>query len=203
MTVVPDVLCMIDQNSNRTSKTIKHLAVKCQYQERADVIGDFVTARCGKSGNCIIFAETKKEASELALSDNLSGQFSSSFEVGIDDFTSSYLSNVGRKRNFKKKNSKTKQILPSFSDAQMIHGDIEQKTREKTLQAFREGKVRCLVATDVAARGLDIPEIDLVIQTAPPSDIDSYIHRSGRTGRAGREGTCICLYKPQQVSSIL
>ena len=85
----------------------------------------------------------------------------------------------------------------------MIHGDIEQKTREKTLQAFREGKVRCLVATDVAARGLDIPEIDLVIQTAPPSDIDSYIHRSGRTGRAGREGTCICLYKPQQVSSIL
>ena len=83
----------------------------------------------------------------------------------------------------------------------MIHGDIEQKTREKTLQAFRDGKVRCLVATDVAARGLDIPEIDLVIQTAPPSDIDSYIHRSGRTGRAGRTGTCICLYKPQQVSN--
>ena len=73
MTVVPEVLCLIDQNSNRTSKTIKHLAVKCQYQERADVIGDFVTARCGKSGNCIIFAETKMEASELALSDNLSG----------------------------------------------------------------------------------------------------------------------------------
>ena len=94
---------MIDHNSNRTSKTIKHLAVKCAYQERADVIGDFVTARCGKSGNCIIFAETKKEASELALSDNLSGQFSNSFDVSIDDFTSSYLSTVGRKRNFKKK----------------------------------------------------------------------------------------------------
>ena len=88
-------------------------------------------------------------------------------------------------------------------DAQMIHGDIEQKTREKTLQAFRDGKVKCLVATDVAARGLDIPEIDLVIQTAPPSDIDSYIHRSGRTGRAGRTGTCICLYKPQQVNMSL
>ena len=84
-------------------------------------------------------------------------------------------------------------------DAQMIHGDIEQKTREQTLQAFRNGKVKVLVATDVAARGLDIPEIDLVIQTAPPSDIDSYIHRSGRTGRAGRSGTCVCLYKPQQV----
>ena len=53
-----------------------------------------------------------------------------------------------------------------------------------------------VVATDVAVGGL---EIDLLIQTAPPSDIDSYIHRSGLTGRAGREGTCICLYKRQQV----
>jgi len=152
---VPEVLSFVSANENRTSKTIKHLAVKCQYSDRPDVIGDFVVANCGKSGSCIIFAETKKEASELALSDKL-------------------------------------------SDAQMIHGDIEQKTREQTLQAFRDGKVKCLVATDVAARGLDIPEIDLVIQTAPPSDIDSYIHRSGRTGRAGRAGVCICLYKPNQ-----
>ena len=49
-------------------------------------------------------------------------------------------------------------------------------------------------------RGLDIPEIDLVIQTAPPKDIDSYIHRSGRTGRAGKHGACICLYKSNQVT---
>lgn len=155
MEKVPEVLSFVDDGANRTSKTIKHLAVKCQYSDRPDVIGDFVVANCGKSGSCIIFAETKKEASELALSDKL-------------------------------------------SDAQMIHGDIEQKTREQTLQAFRDGKVKVLVATDVAARGLDIPEIDLVIQTAPPSDIDSYIHRSGRTGRAGKSGVCICLYKPQQ-----
>ena len=59
--------------------------------------------------------------------------------------------------------------------------------------------MRVLVCTDVAARGLDIPEVDLVIQTEPPSDIDSYIHRSGRTGRAGRSGVCICLYKPKQL----
>lgn len=55
-----------------------------------------------------------------------------------------------------------------------------------------------LISTDVAARGLDIPEIDLVIQCNPPKDVDSYIHRSGRTGRAGRSGTCICFYKPQE-----
>merc|ERR1712183_272631 len=90
-----------------------------------------------------------------------------------------------------------------LTDAQMIHGDIEQKTREQTLQAFRDGKVKILVATDVAARGLDIPEIDLVIQTAPPKDIDSYIHRSGRTGRAGKHGACICLYKSNQVTYTL
>ena len=77
---------------------------------------------------------------------------------------------------------------------QLLHGDISQKQRELTLQGFREGKFRCLVATDVAARGLDIPEVDLVVQCEPPRDIDTYIHRSGRTGRAGRSGTCIILY---------
>merc|ERR1712127_579615 len=84
----------------------------------------------------------------------------------------------------------------AIGDAQVMHGDIEQKQREVTLKGFREGKFRCLVATDVAARGLDIPEIDLVVQTSPPKggDIESYVHRSGRTGRAGKNGICVCLY---------
>jgi len=84
----------------------------------------------------------------------------------------------------------------SIGDAQVMHGDIEQKQREITLKGFREGKFRCLVATDVAARGLDIPQIDLVVQTSPPrgGDIESYVHRSGRTGRAGKKGVCVCIY---------
>jgi len=84
----------------------------------------------------------------------------------------------------------------AIGDAQVMHGDIEQKQREVTLKGFREGKFRCLVATDVAARGLDIPQIDLVVQTSPPlgGDIESYIHRSGRTGRAGKKGVCVCIY---------
>lgn len=81
----------------------------------------------------------------------------------------------------------------------VLHGDIAQKQREITLQNFRDGKFGVLVATDVAARGLDIPEIDLVIQTEPPADVDSYIHRSGRTGRAGNKGVAICFYKPEQL----
>jgi ATP-dependent RNA helicase DDX21 len=76
----------------------------------------------------------------------------------------------------------------------IIHGDINQKQREASIEAFKSGKVNVLVATDVASRGLDIPMVDLVIQSEPPKEIDSYIHRAGRTARAGRTGTCITLY---------
>lgn len=75
-----------------------------------------------------------------------------------------------------------------------MHGDIAQNQREVTLKRFKEGKFNVLVATDVASRGLDIPNVDLVIQVEPPKDVETYIHRSGRTARAGRDGTCITFY---------
>ncbi|XP_037686270.1 nucleolar RNA helicase 2-like [Choloepus didactylus] len=83
-------------------------------------------------------------------------------------------------------------------DAQSLHGDIPQKQREITLKGFRNGDFGVLVATNVAARGLDIPEVDLVVQSSPPKDVESYIHRSGRTGRAGRTGICICFYQHKE-----
>ena len=76
-------------------------------------------------------------------------------------------------------------------DSQVLHGDIPQKQREVTFQTFKSGNLKCLIATNVAARGLDIPKVDLIIQLTPPNEIDSYIHRSGRTGRAGKNGVCI------------
>jgi len=79
-------------------------------------------------------------------------------------------------------------------EAEALHGDLAQSQRERALGAFRAGRVRVLVATDVAARGLDIPEVDLVVQYHLPNDTEAYVHRSGRTGRAGREGTAIVLY---------
>merc|ERR1712136_268640 len=85
---------------------------------------------------------------------------------------------------------------------QMLSGDVPQEGRERVMRDFREGKCQCLVATDVAARGLDVPEVDMVIQCSPPQDTDSYIHRSGRTGRAGRRGVCICLYGPNEESRL-
>ncbi|MGI5928939.1 DEAD/DEAH box helicase [Pseudoflavonifractor sp.] len=77
--------------------------------------------------------------------------------------------------------------------AQAIHGDIQQRIREKTLQAFREGKMRVLVATDVAARGLDIDDVDVVFNYDVPDEIEYYIHRIGRTGRAKRHGVAYSL----------
>ncbi|XP_034536786.1 nucleolar RNA helicase 2 [Notolabrus celidotus] len=82
--------------------------------------------------------------------------------------------------------------------SQSLHGDIPQKQREITLKGFRNGSFEVLVATNVAARGLDIPEVDLVVQCSPPKDVESYIHRSGRTGRAGRTGVCICFYQRKE-----
>lgn len=79
-------------------------------------------------------------------------------------------------------------------EVQIIHGDINQKQREATIEGFKKGKYKCLIATDVASRGLDIPMVDLVIQSEPPKEIDTYIHRAGRTARAGRSGICITLF---------
>ena len=72
-----------------------------------------------------------------------------------------------------------------------LHGDMPQFRREKTINAFRKDRMNVLIATDVAARGLDIDDINYVINYDMPDDIDTYIHRIGRTGRAGREGTAV------------
>ena len=72
--------------------------------------------------------------------------------------------------------------------ADCIHGDIQQRVREKVLGSFREGKLRVLVATDVAARGLDIDDVDVVFNYDVPDENQDYVHRIGRTGRAKRHG---------------
>jgi len=74
-----------------------------------------------------------------------------------------------------------------------LHSDISQSRRENILEKFRRGFFKVLVATDVAARGIDIPEIDLILQLNAPNTVDYYIHRSGRTGRGGRPGKSILI----------
>jgi ATP-dependent RNA helicase DeaD len=72
-----------------------------------------------------------------------------------------------------------------------LHGGLSQRERDRTLAAFKAGKIQFLVATNVAARGLDIPDLPYVLSFDIPEDADTYVHRIGRTGRAGREGTAI------------
>lgn len=85
-------------------------------------------------------------------------------------------------------------VLQRFGcDADALSSDLAQGAREKVLKRLREGKLRYLVATDVAARGIDIPELSHVIQYEPPEDPESYVHRAGRTGRAGAAGRAITL----------
>ncbi|WP_298069312.1 DEAD/DEAH box helicase [uncultured Mailhella sp.] len=85
-------------------------------------------------------------------------------------------------------------VLKGFGySADELSADLSQNKREEVLSRLREGKVRLLVATDVAARGIDIPDLSHVFLYEPPEDRESYIHRSGRTGRAGAAGTVISL----------
>jgi ATP-dependent RNA helicase RhlE len=87
-------------------------------------------------------------------------------------------------------------------DALALHGDMAQSARERALECFRSGSVTTLVATDVAARGLDLVDITHVINFDPPDDDKGYVHRVGRTGRAGRGGNGITLVLPEQQTEV-
>lgn len=88
-------------------------------------------------------------------------------------------------------------------DAEAIHGDISQSQRERTLERFKKRKTNILVATDVAARGIDVNDLTHVINHSLPQDPESYIHRIGRTGRAGKTGTAITLITPSEYKRLL
>jgi superfamily II DNA/RNA helicase len=93
-------------------------------------------------------------------------------------------------------------LAESFEDAGIaavaLHGDLNQAKRTRNLQRMTDGKVRVLVATDVAARGIHVDDIDLVVQADAPDEFKAYLHRSGRTGRAGRSGTVVTLVTRQR-----
>jgi superfamily II DNA/RNA helicase len=93
-------------------------------------------------------------------------------------------------------------LVENFEDAGIsavaLHGDLNQAKRTRNLQRLTDGKVNVLVATDVAARGIHVDDIDLVIQADAPDEYKTYLHRSGRTGRAGRSGTVVTLVPRQR-----
>ncbi|KAL9225258.1 hypothetical protein vseg_001205 [Gypsophila vaccaria] len=109
-------------------------------------------------------------------------------------------SSGGRTIIFTETKESASQLASFLPGARALHGDIQQSQREVTLSGFRSGKFLTLVATNVAARGLDINDVQLIIQCEPPRDVEAYIHRSGRTGRAGNTGIAVMLFDPRKSS---
>ena len=92
----------------------------------------------------------------------------------------------------------TMKLVQRGYDADELHGDLSQPKREQVLKRFRDAKIQILVATDIAARGLDVEGVTHVFNYDIPRDVDSYIHRIGRTGRAGEKGMAITLIDPHE-----
>jgi superfamily II DNA/RNA helicase len=95
-----------------------------------------------------------------------------------------------------------RQLTAAHIPAAELHGNLTQATRERNLAAFATGAVRVMVATDIAARGIHVDGIDLVIHADPPAEHKAYLHRSGRTGRAGASGVVVTLQTPAQARDV-
>lgn len=96
----------------------------------------------------------------------------------------------------------TEKLVREGYDVDALHGDLNQNQRDKVMGAFRTKALQLLIATDVAARGIDVTGITHVINYELPDDIEVYTHRSGRTGRAGNTGICMSLVSPREVSKV-
>ena len=93
-------------------------------------------------------------------------------------------------------------LIKDGYNADALHGDLSQQQRDLTMQKFRQHRTQLLVATDVAARGLDVDDLTHVINYGMPDDIENYTHRSGRTGRAGKKGTSLCIIHQRERSRV-
>jgi len=144
------VQIQIGSDDITTNQNIRQHVEVCSDQKAKDEALKRILGYLGRSGNCLVFCNTKRKCRDLA------------WELGNDR-------SLGL-------------------SALELHGDLDQRARDTALSSFRSGEVRVLVATDVAARGLDIRNISTVVNYDAPNDAESYVHRIGRTGRAGDKG---------------
>jgi superfamily II DNA/RNA helicase len=96
----------------------------------------------------------------------------------------------------------TRQLIAAGVPAVELHGNLSQGNRERNLSAFSDGTTRVLVATDIAARGIHVDDVNLVVHVDPPTEHKAYLHRSGRTARAGAEGVVVTLALPDQAGDV-
>lgn len=127
------------------------------------------------------------------------------FEVTKSDkneIVKTLASGAGRRILFTRTKFQAKNLAKKLTQlgipAAELHGNLSQNQRDRNLAAFEQGDVNVMVATDVAARGIDISDVELVVQVDPPADPKSFVHRSGRTARAGKSGSVVTLVLPEQ-----
>ncbi|MDM4761565.1 DEAD/DEAH box helicase [Galbitalea sp. SE-J8] len=127
------------------------------------------------------------------------------FEVDAaekDDLVRTLASGTGRRILFMRTKHHAKKLAKKLTDSGIpavdLHGNLSQPARDRNLAAFGAGDVRVLVATDVAARGVHVDDIELVVHVDPPAEHKAYLHRSGRTARAGKEGEVVTIMLPSQ-----
>jgi len=168
-------------------------------------------------GQTLVFTNTKVEADQILASDLLNGKSDQKYMMmmkHVDDERDNDHSNDGGDKDDQRQSTSTFSSSSTTTDTssssssssttypssrlslqpRTLHGGMTQHARQRTIQDFKDGKFQLLIATDIASRGLDVKDVDLIIQTQLPDDYDTFVHRVGRTGRAGRNGTSILLY---------
>ena len=132
--------------------------------------------------------------------------FSATLDHGVDEVVNTFLHDPKvhevRRILFTRTKFQAKKLAKNLTQngipAAELHGNLSQNQRDRNLAAFDSGDVRVMVATDVAARGIDVGGVELVVQVEPPADPKSFVHRSGRTARAGKAGDVVTLVLPEQ-----
>ena len=149
---------------------------------------------------------TKEVLSETVTVDQMHHRFIKVHDMDKPKVVASIVENGARTLIFSNTKRAADRLARDLDDlgvkAEPIHGDLPQRAREKALERFTAGKLQALVASDVAARGLDIDLIDTVIHWDPPPDHKTYLHRSGRTARAGTTGVAVTLIKWDEEMSV-
>jgi len=201
----------------RTATTVRHTAIQVPFGKR-EILEDIIAVEISKDIDPSILAPKPKENDEdaatqdsptSAMDDLYNHNPIAAAAVAAKKKSSSFMQQkiFGKTIVFTETKREADELVSGgvFKSltAQALHGDVGQKQRDATLAAFRAGAFNVLVATDVAARGIDIKDVDLVIQFSPPRETDTYVHRSGRTGRAGKKGTSVLLFDQRQARDIV
>ncbi len=147
---------------------------------------------------------------EINRSERVNSSITHQYVVGEEfekaDFLSRFLKIHAKERGiiFCRTKSATQELARTLKDKKLlvdvIHGDLKQIERDKVMRSFKNDKIHILVATDISARGIDMPDLAYVIHYQLPDQLEYYTHRSGRTGRAGRQGLSIAFITPHEIS---